>query len=402
MEKKDSIFAGLSPASSAPPVAASKPAVSDQELAALKQKIDSMEKNIVAQLERKITEARNPVPPPPPKPPDMGAQFLLSRIGELERKLEEFARGAMMSSAQMKNIEESKVSARREIEELLKVVREQQKYSEMDRQMHDQLEKSWRRVEDLEKKLMDFYASSMNRNAAAPAADLEKILEDKTRQAAEILARRSEEKLASMSGTLDAKLTAFELEFKNMYLNISKLVVGHTGELISQTEKEEARLKKMEAEAEINAQKVRSEISALAVRMEEQIRASSTELGARMQAENARSTAEITKLSGLSAYSLAGAAALVKNLDGLESRLVKLRDAIKTLVDGMKTMKLEALLGVSGDLARKNLTGLCAALLEMERELAFFEERKREIAGNLEIMTHRPEPPGDEGAGKKP
>ncbi|MEI7481907.1 MAG: hypothetical protein WCK75_06115 [Elusimicrobiota bacterium] len=163
MEKKNSLFAGLSSAPASPfsPASASapKPAASDQDITALKQKMEALEGTIAAVLEKKIGEALKGSVPAAPRPPDMNAQFLLTRIGELDKRLEEFARSAMVSSSQIKNIEESKISARREIEDLLKVVREQQKYSELDRQMHDQLEKSWRRVEELEKKLMDFYGS---------------------------------------------------------------------------------------------------------------------------------------------------------------------------------------------------------------------------------------------------
>lgn len=158
MEKKNSIFAGITrvpePSPGATPV--SRPAGPDPEVSILKMKIEAMEKKIA---EAAIPAASEVAPKGASKPPDTGAQFLLARLGEMDRRLEEFTRTAMVSSSQMKNIEESKISARREIEDLLKVVREQQKYSELDHQMHEQLEKSWRRVEELEKKLMDFYGA---------------------------------------------------------------------------------------------------------------------------------------------------------------------------------------------------------------------------------------------------
>ena len=187
-QKKGSIFEGLNllpklkralpvppptritapqPVRAAAPPPALAPAADSESVAVLKQKIDALEKNIAVQLEKKIAEqfkAISSAPPPPsvsggrpaaPCPPDA----LLLKISELERRLGEFSQQAGFSASQMRNIEESKISARREIEELLKAVREQQKYSEIDRQMHSQLEKSWVRVEELEKKLMDFYAS---------------------------------------------------------------------------------------------------------------------------------------------------------------------------------------------------------------------------------------------------
>ena len=171
--KKGSIFAGLAPAPApipAPaPMPAPRPAADADSVMALKQKIDALEKNIVFQLEKKITEqfkANSSAPPPaspaadtrPAAAPGQDSALLL-KIVELERRLGDFSQQAVLSASQMRNIEESKISARREIEDLLKAVREQQKYSEIDRQMHAQLEKSWGRVEELEKKLMNFYAS---------------------------------------------------------------------------------------------------------------------------------------------------------------------------------------------------------------------------------------------------
>ena len=165
-QKKGSIFAGISPASApSSPAPASRPAADAESVAVLKQKIDALEKNIVFQLEKKIAEQFKAFPSAPPPPSQLrpaapyASDALLLKISELERRLGDFSQQTSFSASQMRNIEESKISARREIEELLKAVREQQKYSEIDRQMHSQLEKSWVRVEELEKKLMDFYAS---------------------------------------------------------------------------------------------------------------------------------------------------------------------------------------------------------------------------------------------------
>lgn len=172
-QKPPSIFASISPAPApAAPPPASRPAVSEDTVNLLRQKIDALEKNIISQLDKRLSEqakaaAAQPAPanatppPPPPRQQAVEAAFL-QKMGELERRMEEFGRMTMLSASQMKNIEESKISARREIEDLLKAVREQQKYSELDRQMHDQLEKSWARVEELEKKLMGFYASLLD------------------------------------------------------------------------------------------------------------------------------------------------------------------------------------------------------------------------------------------------
>lgn len=390
MEKKDSIFSGLSPVPSQAP----RPGVPDQEVAALKQKLDAMERNILAQLEKKIAEARvvqAPQPPPPPKPPDLNAQFLLARIGELEKKLEEFARGAALSPGQLKNIEESKAGARREIEDLLKVVREQQKYSEMDRAMHDQVEKSWRRVEDLEKKLMDFYMSAVNRNAGErepgradlSAGEVGKIVAAEMRKFMDELAGRNGEKNSALGLSLDSRLAAFEMEFRNFYLNISKTVIGYADELTKQAGRDEARLKKMENDAESSARTVRSDMAAVAGRLEERFRESSEEIAARIKAENAKNTEKIMEFSGLSAYTLAEAADLERNMEKLESRLVKLRSSLRSFVDGMRGVDLNSVSGVSGEIARKSFESLKNSLKEMEIELADFNRQKAVITGNL-------------------
>ncbi|OGR52998.1 MAG: hypothetical protein A2049_04535 [Elusimicrobia bacterium GWA2_62_23] len=180
--RKDSIFSSIAPAQPAPapaPAAAPRPAMDAEGLAALKQKIDVMEKNIVAQLEKKLSDqAKAPAgapPPPAPAAPPVPDMFF-RKMEDLERRLADFGQAAAVSASQLRNIEESKISARREIEDLLKAVRDQQKYSEMDRQMHDQLEKAWTRAEELEKKLMDFYSSviameAKRRDDAAASSD---------------------------------------------------------------------------------------------------------------------------------------------------------------------------------------------------------------------------------------
>lgn len=172
-DKKDSVFSGISPSNEpAPPPAPAQqvqqPAMAQEQVAALNRKIELMERNIIGQIEKKLAEQ---VPPPSPPPPPGLTPAVLSKITEMENRLKDFQESSLLGTAQLKNIEESKISARREIEELLKVVREQQKYSEMDRAMHDQLEKSWARVEELEKRMMEVYSSAAKKPAqpAAPA-----------------------------------------------------------------------------------------------------------------------------------------------------------------------------------------------------------------------------------------
>ncbi len=160
---KNSLFAGMFPDNEPSPVPVQRPTAVDEQVAALNRKIELMERNIVCQLEKKLAEAPTPQPPSPAIPD------VISKITEMETRFREFQEKFLMGAAQMKNIEESKISARREIEELLKVVREQQKYTELDRQMHDQLQKSWARVEELEKRMMEVYISASKKADAPPA-----------------------------------------------------------------------------------------------------------------------------------------------------------------------------------------------------------------------------------------
>lgn len=216
--KKSSIFSGLAPApapapaprpapAAAPaPRPAPAPSISPEVITDLKQKIDLLEKNIVLQLEKKFGEqlkvqapAFSP-PPPPPASPAPETTLLFRKIDEMERRLSDFSHSASISASQLKNIEESKISARREIEDLLKAVREQQKYSELDRQMHEQLERAWTRAEELEKKLMEFYSSVLALEAKR-REDADRA-SDKTTAALDALAARLaglEQKLSSGS-----------------------------------------------------------------------------------------------------------------------------------------------------------------------------------------------------------
>lgn len=212
--KKDSIFSGLAPAPAPAPLPAARPSVDADAVAALKQKIDSLEKNIVSQLEKKMGEQLKqaaPAPQPAParaQPQQADSSDVLTRkLEEMERRLADFNQVAALSASQLKNIEESKIGARREIEDLLKAVREQQKYSEMDRQIHDQLERAWTRAEELEKKLMEFYSSVLameakRRDEAAAASD-------KSASAVDALAARLaglEDKISALTSGVESKV----------------------------------------------------------------------------------------------------------------------------------------------------------------------------------------------------
>jgi|GEM_PF-1929033 len=229
-KKKDSVFSGIFPSSEpapAPePVArAPRPAVSEEQVSAINKKIELMERNIVERLDKRISEQ---APPPPPPPPSGLAPAVITKITEMEARLKDFQDKFLIGASQMKNIEESKISARREIEELLKVVREQQKYSELDRQMHDQLEKAWARVEEMEKRMLDVYAAAAKKPAepAAPTVSPSEIaaavlkavdakLEERLAQLESILLKNADTALKTADARLEERIAPLEIALKN-------------------------------------------------------------------------------------------------------------------------------------------------------------------------------------------
>ncbi len=244
--KKDSVFSGIFPSNEpapppAPAPAAPKPAVSEEQVAALNRKIELMERNIVGQIEKKLTEQVSSIPAAPQAQPDPA---VLLKMAEMEGRLKEFQEKFLLGAAQIKNIEESKISARREIEELLKVVREQHKYSELDRQMHDQLEKAWSRVEEMEKRMMEVYSAAAKKppEPVAPAVSTEEIaaavvkavdaglkerlapLEAALKyaaakiEAAPAAARGVEGRVAELSKAIDARLAGLAPEIKQLQI----------------------------------------------------------------------------------------------------------------------------------------------------------------------------------------
>ena len=199
--KKDSIFLSVAPVQELLPVpAAPAPrAFADPDaILVLKQKIDDLEKNIVAQFEQKLGDyLRNAAPPPPPPPgaPKEEAGLLCGKIEDLGRKLSELGSAASLFSSQLKNIEESTGSAGRETEALLKALLGLQKHSET---MQQRLDEAGPRADDLEKKLAEFHSSLLaletrRREEAAASCD-------KSAAAVEALAAR----LAGVEGKISA------------------------------------------------------------------------------------------------------------------------------------------------------------------------------------------------------
>ena len=436
----------------APP--ASAPAVSAREVSELNRKIDAMEGTLLARLEEKIGQCLSVPPPPAPGHPEMSSQFLLSRISELDGRLEEFTRRAMASSVQMKNIEESKISARREIEELLKVVREQQKYSELDRQIHDQLERSWRRVEELEKKLMDFYGTISKRpEPADQAAEVRKIVETALMERLKPLERAFGElgarigtaggegvelSVRELSGAMDARLTAFSSEIRQLHSEalaggerteerladgktalrtsvrdafiegsgvfikhvdaaaldglerldvFSKLLVSHIDRLSALCLSANTKLDALDSGAKSEYARMLAAVSALADANDRALRAGLAEAAAAARAENSRQLERIKEAYGLSASGLAAVSSVPENISDIEENLREAAARLKTFMKSLSSVNMEALLGVSGALVRKSFESAGESAAELEKKALALARTKCAIEANISAMT---------------
>lgn len=427
MEKKDSIFAGLNPAPApAPaPMPAPRPAAPDPEVAALKQKMDAMERNILTQLEKKIGDRLNSAPPPPPPAAGGDAGLnnaqLLARIAELDKRLEEFARNAITSSVQLKNIEESKISARREIEDLLKVVREQQKYTEMDREMHDQLAKSWVRAEELEKKLIDFcgavLAGQQNKGTAdAARSERDALLSEAS---ASQLADLRKEMTAELARTREETL-AFSREQSDFFKSLLEEQVKGRLELIKSTVSAELERSRKETADEIgsfkrefsermrdmrsmmedfwravqenragaeSAVKSAAEVSAMLAQKVDQVSGligvESGKFLAQLEERNRRS---LDALNTKYADALSSASAMdfvIASADASAKKISALEQAVAGFLRQLDKDRLASALGVSGMLVRKDLAAMEVLLAGIRQDAAAMEQLRREVAERL-------------------
>ena len=426
MEKKDSIFAGLSPAPASGPAqpSAPRPAAQDQEVAAIKQKMDAMERNILNQMEKKIGERLSNTPPPPPHAPGqagLNPAELVARIAELDKRLEEFSRNAMTSSVQLKNIEESKISARREIEDLLKVVREQQKYTEMDREMHDQLAKSWGRAEELEKKLIDFCGAVLNGQQNKGAADAARNGRDalQSEVTSSQLAELKKEMKAELAQTREETLALSREQaafFKSMF---EEQVKGRL-ELIQSSVSVELERSRRETADEIGSFKKEfsERMKDMKSMMEDFWRAvQENRAGAESAARNAAEGAamleqKLVQISGLIgnesgkflaqleernrkhfdalntkyADALSNASALdfiSASADAAAKRITALEQALSGFVKQTDKDRLGAALGVTGMLVRKDFEAMEALLVGIRQDAAAMEQLKKEVADRL-------------------
>jgi hypothetical protein len=451
--KKESLFSGILPSEAPAPqpaAAAPRPAVGDDQVSALNKKIELMEKNILGQIEKKLSE---PVPPPPPPPPSPLAPAVLEKMTEMETRLKEFQEKFLSGAVQMKNVEESKIGARREIEELLKVVREQQKYSELDRQMHDQLERAWLRVEEMEKRLMEFYGTVVKKpvesvSPSALAAEVYKItearmeerlkpLEDGLRliseklDAAPAVSRGVETKVSSLAADVDARLLAFSSEVRQLSVNafagkerLEDIVTEIKGGLDSFVrssfgEISEAMLRHMDAAALEDRERMdalskllinhlddhssvvrgtAARLDELAVRfkadneaaravVEGSVREAMEKMAAGMAEGGREQLRKITAACSLSAENLSAMSGISACVSGIEGILSGVTAELRAFKRGLEGVNLEGVLGVSGAMLRRSLETAVRLTTELERSSSLLAAEKARLDSGARGIT---------------
>jgi len=436
----NSVFAGILPAAAPPappsaplPVEPRRGPSSDEALTAVKFKIEAMEKTLLAQIEKKLDERAGQgagLSPTSPVP-----AILLQKIEELEGRIKDYQERSTISAGQMKSIEESKIGARREIEDLLKAVREQQKFSELDRQMHEQLQKSWLRVEDLEKKLMDIFSSTARPGAQGKLSldsdVVQKAVESAVASKMGALTSAVEERLSTLSARLAAEISAqaqartapdrfeerlfaFKEEMRETYAvaaaaglrenrtalldeftsrlrtalrDESSLVEKYSREMVAIVrDRQDALSKNISTQmdgvvmrAEADAQRARD----LSAKLEENLAAFSAGVSEKIMEAQKQGTEKIKAVCGLAGSSLGGLDAALSSVTRLNERLLSLEQDTRGVIKEMESVNLEAVLGVSGVLVRKNYAAMKESLDRISEEGKYILEAREKIASAL-------------------
>ncbi|MCM2266936.1 MAG: hypothetical protein NDI60_04080 [Elusimicrobiales bacterium] len=403
--KKDSVFSGIFPSNEpAPPPqggAPARPAVSEEQLGVINKKIESMERNIVGQIEKKLSEQA-----------PQGESATIARIAELEGRIRDFQEKFVIGAVQSRNIEESKISARREIEELLKVVREQQKYSELDRQMHDQLEKAWHRVEDMEKRLLEFYGTIAAKPAPAPetrpsqdTAVLEERLRSLEASVSAIAGGMSsgreswaaiERRLADLASSFKLDLSGLSAETRQLQVEASvnrerseelrkDLKAGEESAL-GRDEALAALCRNIEARTNSLGAEIKSENERLRDGLKGDIAGILAGTMAEIRRENSAQLAKVLEIYALSAANLADLSALMSDVAAVQKRLPEMAAGVKDLLQALGSVNLAAIPGVSGAVLREHAAAAAYLAADLEAETVLLEKKKSEMEARLAAL----------------
>ena len=152
-EKTESLLAALRglPPPEAPPAAdaAAAPAATEEQLAPLRSKIDELERKLAEMAAPPPPAEEELTPPEPPKPPTELTLFLHTRVELLERRLELAQQEALRANLVLREREEAQRKAQKEVEELFKTLREQERTARFDKRLREQTAATQARVEDM-------------------------------------------------------------------------------------------------------------------------------------------------------------------------------------------------------------------------------------------------------------
>lgn len=404
-QNDNSIFAGIMPKQDPPrqteaPRPVPPPPAPQEALGAVKKLMDDFEKSVLDSLDKKLAEA--PRPAAQEAPPV--SSLLLKKIEELESRLKSYQERNVIPAAQLKAAEEARISGRREIEDLLKAVREQQKFSELDRQMHEQLQKSWARAEELERKLLAIYEASARpapppavpqvpAPPPQPALDAEALKESVASTVLARLERRLaglEERLITASSAADSAFTRGErkgrdaaedlkTEFRGLLSELrgelrsgfvsgaaelriaADGVSGNVRESVAEALREEARL---------GAEHVESVLSRLRER-EDALAGSISERLDSFAIKGEQHSAAISEFS----------AAAARNAMALEKEMAELRGLVKEETERLRKSVAEELAANSARVGEEARMALAEASLRLEKAGAAASALARARAG---------------------
>lgn len=141
----------------------------------------------IAALEAKVQELSKPPleappaleepEPEPPQPPTQLTMFLQTRMELLERKLEMSQRDALRANMILREREDAQRKAQKEVEDLFRGIREQQRAAGFDRELRKNYADARSRIEDLEHRL------TLSQLRMIPAEDVLRCLEKKESRA---------------------------------------------------------------------------------------------------------------------------------------------------------------------------------------------------------------------------
>ena len=134
-------------------------------MSALKQKIDSLERNLVSIIERKLDEQQKEqlkAADARSKTISPDTEYLLKKIDDIEKKVLEFNQNAVLAAAEIKKGDELKTGALKELEPLLDALR-------------GQFDRTTARLDDLDKKVTSLFGLAAAGQAEAAKARDEAI-----------------------------------------------------------------------------------------------------------------------------------------------------------------------------------------------------------------------------------